>query len=121
MPAPYKKPFAPGDVVWGPDAYHEDDPLLQGMSERPWLIVSNDTYPGQGQQYLVCALTHTPTSIASMVRLDPKDWGKGGTPKPSNLDTETVITLKHGWVTKYSGNLKFGKLQQARRLLKSYL
>ena len=121
MPAPYKKPFAPGDVVWGPDAYHEDDPSLAGMAVRPWLVVSNDSYPGQGLQYLVCGLTHTPTSIASMIPLDPGDWEKGGTPKPSHVDTETVITLKQDWITKYSGTVRFARLQQARKLLKSYL
>lgn len=116
------KRFAPGDVVWGPDAYHEDDPYLAGAGIRPWVVVSNDKYPGQGEQSLVCALTHTPTTaLPSMLPLGKEDWEKGGSPGSRCVDTETVVTLKHSWVTKYSGRLTFGKVKEARKAIQSYL
>lgn len=118
---PFKR-FGPGDVVWGPDAYHEDDPFLQGSGMRPWAILSNDRYPGQGTQYLVCALTHTPTAaLPSMLPLAEGDWERGGSPGSRCLDTETLITLKHAWVAKYSGRLIHAKVRQARKLVQSYV
>lgn len=122
MPPPYREPFRPGDVVWGPDAFHEDDPHLQKRSTRPWLVVSNESFPGQGEQYVCCGLTHNLSKSPAFIVLDPKkDWQEGGTPKPSQIDTETLFTMKQRWITSYSGSVTLAKLQLARKVVKSYL
>lgn len=119
---PSFKRCSPGDVVWGPDADHRRDSRLQGANMRPWLILSNDQFPGQGTHYRACALTHTPTpSLASMLPLAREDWEKGENPGSRSIDTETILTLRHDWIVKYSGRLRYGKLLEARKRNKSYL
>jgi len=117
----FREPFAPGDVVWGPDAFHDNDPHLQRGAVRPWLIVSNDKYPGQGEQYVCCGLTHNLSEQPSSLPIVTEDWELGGTPKPSRIDTETLFTMKQGWITAYAGRLRYARLQQARKVIKSYL
>ncbi|MHB8587112.1 MAG: type II toxin-antitoxin system PemK/MazF family toxin [Thermoplasmatota archaeon] len=120
--ARYHDPFRAGDVVWGPDAYHADDPYLEKAHRRPWLIISSDKFPGSGDQYLCCALTTGVTTGPGFIELNPAaDWEEGGTPKPSQVDTETIMTMKHRWIVDYSGRLTFAKLARARRAIKGYL
>lgn len=119
--ARYQKPFAPGDVVWGPDAYHDDDPYLRGQATRPWLVVANESYPGFGEQYLCCGLTSNVTAGPSFVPLDPgKDWETGGTARRSRIDTETIFTMKHRWILDYSGRVAHSKLREARSRIRAY-
>ena len=121
MPGPYRKPFAAGDVVWGPDAFHDDDPTLRRGGQRPWLVLNNESFPGHGTQYLYCGLTHNLAPAEAFLRLEPKDWEKGGAPLPSQVDTETLFTMKQRWVTDYSGRLSYGKLLEVRRKVKGWL
>lgn len=121
MPARYRHRFEPGDVVWGPDAFHDDDPHLQRQATRPWLVVSNDAFPGQGRQYIVCGLTHNLGRSPGMLPLEPGDWTTGGTPRKSQVDTETLLTMKQEWITDYSGRLSHARLQQARKAIRGYL
>jgi mRNA-degrading endonuclease toxin of MazEF toxin-antitoxin module len=111
--------FAPGDVVWGFDAYHHDDPLLRRGTTRPWIIVSNERYPRFGEQYLCCALTTRSRSTPSLLALQPTDWERGGTPKRSSIDTGTIVTLKQRWIADYSGRVAATRLFEARERLKS--
>ena len=120
-PSRYKSPFAPGDVVWGPDAFHDDDPRLTLGSVRPWLVVSNEALPGHGTQYVCCGLTHNLAGVESFLAIYSNDWEKGGTTEPSQIDTETLFTMKQRWITQYSGRLRFARLQEARRRIRSYL
>lgn len=117
----FREPFEAGDVVWGPDAYHDDDPMLAEAFMRPWLVVSNATFPGHGDQYICCALTSGSAVGPGFVRLKPDDWEKGGTRKSSSVDTETVVTMKHRWITDYSGRLRREQMQPARKLVRGYL
>lgn len=94
---------------------------MEGGGRRPWLVISNDQFPGQGQQYLCCAMTSGITPGASFIPLDPeRDWENGGTTKRSQIDTETLITMKQRWIATYSGRLVPARLSQARRQIKTY-
>lgn len=95
----YKR-FQEGDVVWGPDAYHGDDPFLRGQGMRPWLVLSTEAFPRQGEDYLCCALTSNATRSEHLVPIEDADWEKRGTMKPSQIDPQTLVTLKHDWIAR---------------------
>lgn len=111
---------APGDVVWGPDPYHGDDPLLLGHAFRPWLVLNNQSFPGHGRQYLCCALT-SGTGPASFMVVQTSDWVRGHLGKTAAVDTETVVTIKHHWISRKGGALRREILQGARAKIRSYL
>ncbi len=114
-------PYSVGDVVWGPDAYHDDDPELVTGGQRPWLILSNDAYPGHGEQYLCCAMTSGSGTGAAFVEVKPTHWDQGSMRKKSHIDTETVVTMKHHWITKKQGKVHRDIRQRARKLVISYI
>ena len=90
-------PYARGDVVWAPDAFHDDDTDLAMGAERPWLVVGNERFPHHGAQYLCCALTHNLAVDPDMIRIEPHEWTEGGTRKSSQIDHQTIMTIKHAW------------------------
>lgn len=95
-----ERPFETGDVVWSPDPYHGDDPALAATpAPRPWLILSTSLYPNQGEDYIACALTSNMRADAHAIPLAREDWVKGHPPKPSQIDPQTIMTLKHAWTT----------------------
>lgn len=110
------KRLVPGDVVWAPDLFHDDDPTLAKGGSRPWLVISNEKYPGQakGIQYVCLALTSNLAPHDSMIPLVAKDWEVGGG-KPSQIDCETIQTIKHHWCARYLGRVKSAKLREARK------
>lgn len=116
----YKR-FSEGDVVWGPDAYHDDDPALEGEGIRPWVVLSTDAYPRQGEEYLCCALTSNTRADETLVPLLGSDWEKPGTRKPSQLDPATVVCMKHAWVVRYTGRLAHRPVARARKLILTFL
>src|ERR1051325_11066525 len=91
------KRLVPGDVAWAPDLFHDDDPDLAKGGSRPWLVISNDNYPGQkeGAQYVCIALTSNLAKHDSMAPLEPADSERGGGGKPRPVDTETIQVVKH--------------------------
>lgn len=112
---------AAGDVVWGPDAFHDDDPALTLGNSRPWLIINGPTYPGNGDQYLVCAMTSGSGTGDQFVAVPQDKWTEGMPRKRSFVDTETVFTMKSNWIENAVGTIDRDILQRARRLVKSYL
>lgn len=110
-----------GDVVWGPDPFHDDDPALAGGGHRPWLILSTERFPGQGEDFLCCALTSFMKVDACLVRLEAADWEHGGPTRPSQIDPSTLMTIKRRWVRHRVGSLKPPKVNRARNMVKSYL
>ena len=111
------KRLVPGDVAWAPDLFHDDDPTLAKGGSRPWLVASNDSYPGQkeGAQYVCLALTSNLAQHDSMIPLDPTDWEAGGGGKPRQIDAETVQVVKHHWCASYLGRVKSAKVREARK------
>lgn len=115
------KPFQEGDVVWGPDAYHDDDPTLEEGGIRPWVVLSTGAYPRQGEEYLCCALTSNVRPDETLIPLAQSDWEKPGALKPGQLDPATVVCMKHDWICRYTGRLAHRPLARARKLLVSFL
>jgi len=116
-----RKPYETGDVLWAPDPYHGDDPALALGDARPWLVISTKAYPNQGQDYLCCALTSKERADATLLALDAEDWARGHPRRPSSIDPQTVLTVKHGWVSRYVGRVADAKVNRARNLVKSFL
>ena len=113
----------PGDVVWAPDPFHDDDPELVKGGSRPWVVISNDSYPGQVEkrQYLCCALTSNLAEHPSMLPLAAADWEIGGSRKPGQIDAETVQVLKHHWIARYVGRVRHAKVREARKAVQGWL
>ena len=74
-----------GHVVW-----HDG---LFTLSARPWLVLSDDTHPFHGEEYLVAGLTTT--QRASAIHLADEDWVVGGLPRTSYVSPWVLTTLKH--------------------------
>lgn len=110
-----------GQVIWAPDAFHDDDPELVLGKMRPWLILNNEAYPGHGDQYLCCALTSGSGDGQAFLEIKSKDWTQGHMTKKAFVDTETLATMKHAWIAQKSGRLHRDFVQSARKKIKSYL
>lgn len=81
-----------GDVVWHETPFKTPRP--DGTKPgRPWLIVSNDSHPFHGTEYIVLGMTTTQRSRA--IRVKQSDWREGGTSKTSFISPWFVMTLKH--------------------------
>lgn len=111
-----------GDVVWAPDPYHAGDASMADEDARPWLVISiPQTYPHHGDDYICCALTSVPKpDDANYISLAGKDWLKGGPRKPSWIDTQTLITIKHTWAGGYIGRVSDAQTNRARRIVKGF-
>jgi mRNA interferase MazF len=90
--------FERGDVVYG------DNPFKDESYSRPWLIISNDTQPFQGDQYIVLALT-TKTWHDDRVPITDDDWLDGGTPDSSSILPWSVETLDQDDLDYWQGTL----------------
>jgi len=69
-----------GDVVFGVD------PFDNGKNARPWLIVSDDSHPFYGEQYVALTLT-SKTWYDDGFALRDRDWIRGGMPENSKVMT----------------------------------
>lgn len=118
-----KHRLKPGDVAWAPDLFHDDAPTLAQGAQRPWMVISNDAFPGQVEkrQYLCCALTSNLSPHPSMLALGPADWEIASRGKPSQIDTETVQVVKHHWVSDYLGRVRHAKVREARKAVAAWL
>lgn len=113
--------FRAGDVVLGPDPFHDNDPMLIRGGRRPWVVINSRAYPWHGSNYVCCALTSNPAAIAACVNLQPFDWLKGAPRRPSAVDASTIMTLKHDWIGGYVGRLASTKLDEIRMTVRSFL
>ena len=115
------RPFETGDAILAPDPFHDDDPSLVEGGIRPWVIVSTDAFPVQGTDYLACALTSNPSPGPGRIPLAAADWEKGSSRKASQIDSTTLISLRHDWISGYVGRIAHAKVNRARHLVKSYM
>lgn len=77
-----------GDVVYG------RDPFDNGTEARPWLIVSDDSHPFYGEQYVAFTLT-SKTWYDEGYELRDDDWVRGGMPADSKVVTWGQASLDH--------------------------
>lgn len=79
------------------------------------------TYPHHGADYLCAALTSVPKSDdPNYVPLAAKDWIKGGPPKASWIDTQTLLTIKHSWTDGWIGRVSDANANRARRIIRNF-
>ena len=91
--------FDRGDVLYG------DDPFKGEEYARPWLVVSDETHPYHGEQYIILALT-TRTWHDDLVEIPEAAWLKGGTPERSRVVPWSVETLEHDDIQHWQGSLE---------------
>lgn len=113
-------PYRAGDVVWGPDPYHFDDPELDGLGGRPWVVISTPRFPAQGRAYICCALTSSNRRDPSLMLLLPGDWEVGGVPKPSRIDLLTVMVVTDSWTSLHIGRLDPAKVARVQTVVRGY-
>ncbi|WP_210425008.1 type II toxin-antitoxin system PemK/MazF family toxin [Halorussus halobius] len=77
-----------GDVAFGVD------PFGNGKNARPWVIVSDDTHPFYGEQYVALTLT-SKTWYDDGVELRDDHWVRGGMPEDSKVVTWGLGSLAH--------------------------
>lgn len=102
------------DVVYGADPFKGED------YARPWLVISNETHPFHGEQYVVLALT-TRTWHDGLVEIQADEWTEGGTPKSSRVIPWSVETLDHGDVDHRQGTLDSEVVNRAVDELTNYV
>ncbi|MDG5817418.1 type II toxin-antitoxin system PemK/MazF family toxin [Natronococcus sp. A-GB7] len=102
------------DVCYGADPFKGDD------YARPWLIISNEQHPFQGEQYVVLALT-TRTWHDGFVRISEDEWIEGGTPKPSSIVPWSVETIERGDIEFRQGRIESSLVDGTVAELTDYL
>lgn len=88
-------PYRRGDVVWHPAPFRDGG--------RPYVVLSDDTHPFYGEEYVVVGVTTTERERA--VALAPETWTEGGAPKQSWVSPWYVLTVKHATITDRLGRL----------------
>lgn len=85
------------DVFWAPD------PFRRGSNPRLWLVLTADTLPFPGEEYLCAALT---TSDLSANHKVGDDWVTGRNPTKTSYCSPWVIgTVKHRAVANPQGQI----------------
>lgn len=92
-----------GDVVYG------RDPFENGTTARPWLLVSDDSHPFYGEQYIALTLT-SKSWYDEGYELRDGDWLRGGMPKQSKVVTWGYASPAHDDFDgdRWQGTLKNG-------------
>lgn len=106
--------FERGDVVYGADPFKGED------YARPWLIISNQTHPFHGDQYIVLALT-TKTWHDGLIAIDDDAWVEGSTPKPSSVIPWSVETIEQSDIEYWQGTLAEAVVNEATTILVAYV
>jgi mRNA-degrading endonuclease toxin of MazEF toxin-antitoxin module len=73
------------------------------QSGRPWPVVSSETHPFHGEEYVVCGITTT--ERAGVVALPDEAWAIGGLPRTSYVSPWFLTTLKHADIDRGVGEL----------------
>lgn len=102
------------DVVYGADPFKGDE------YARPWLIISNERHPFQGDQYVVLALT-TKSWHDGLVEIPDEEWIEGGTPKRSSVVPWSVETLERGDIEHWQGTIGSTTVNEAVSRLSEYV
>lgn len=106
--------FERGDVAWHP-APSKDDP----DAGRPFVVLSDDRHPFDGEEYLVAALTTVPRPEALPVA--ETEWVNGGTPRDSYVSPWYVMSLKRANFDAGIGTLRETTVDRIARESTRYL
>lgn len=90
--------FESGDVFWAPD------PSRTGGNPRPWLVLTAETIPYPGEDYICAALTLS--DLPDNVEVRAEDWVAGNdSDKQSYCSPWVLATVKHDAVAGAQGYL----------------
>lgn len=103
-----------GDVVEVGDPFNEDNPT------RPFVIVSTDSHPFHGEQYVAMTLT-TRTWYDGIVSLSDEDFLEGEVPKDSSIVPWGLVSPDHADVLDRFGRLESEPVDEAVDRLQRYL
>ncbi|MGM0399515.1 MAG: type II toxin-antitoxin system PemK/MazF family toxin [Halobacteriota archaeon] len=102
-----------GTVVFATDPFKAD-------AGRPFLVISTETTPFHGEQYITFALT-TRTWHDDGIRVSAEEWVSGGAPKPSSIMPWSVNAVAAEWISHEQGRLREEIVRRAIDRLQSYL
>lgn len=110
--------FEPGDVVWHEAPYKST--RSDGTSpQRPWLVVSNDSHPFQGTEYVVLGMTTS--GRQNEIAVEERHWRVGGTSKRGHVSPWYAMTLKHRSIAYRVGTVAEEIVDRAVDELQAYL
>lgn len=94
------------------------DPFKTG-GRRPFVLISNQTHPFQGTEYIAATLTTTERDEA--IALSDNDWEIGSSPRDSYVSPWGVMTLKDTEIDRRVGRLQSTVLKQIADELYGYV
>ena len=103
--------FDRGHVVW-------HDGLFRGTG-RPWLVVSSEDHPFQGEEYIVVGITTT--DRPGETELTDDAWSVGGLPRSSYVAPWFLTTLKHAEIDRGVGKLTEEVINNVLNDVRGYL
>ena len=103
-----------GDVVRSVDPFK-----LGEDSQRPWLIVSNDSHPFGDEQFVTVAVSTK--KYEDSVTLEPDVWSVGGVPQQSFVSPWAVHSPRVEDVVAWQGRVTDGFVTRVIDELESYL
>jgi mRNA-degrading endonuclease toxin of MazEF toxin-antitoxin module len=86
---------------------------------RPYLVVSNDTLPFSGEEYIALGITTTERSAA--IELTDARFRQGELPRTSYVSPWAVVTLKDDAIDSQPALLDDNTVETARSELLTYL
>lgn len=101
-----------GHVVEGPD-------LFGPHSHRPYVRVSDETHPFEGEEALYATVTTTRRTAA--IRLTADTFASGGLPRESYANPWTIATIKHADVAGVEGRLTEDVTDRIARATAGYM
>lgn len=101
--------FERGDVVWS----------AHNFGNRPFLIVSDDSHPFHGEEYIAIGITTTERTEAIPIPDDA--WHTGSLPRESYISPWFVVSLKHANIERGVGRLRIPQIQAAINQLTEYI
>lgn len=94
------------------------DPFKSG-GRRPFVLISNQTHPFQGTEYIAATLTTTEWDEA--IALSNDDWEIGSSPSDSYVSPWAVMTLKDAAIDRRVGRLRATVLEEIVEELDGYI
>jgi mRNA-degrading endonuclease toxin of MazEF toxin-antitoxin module len=95
-----------------------EDPL-GNSPKRPYLILSNDSVPFYGQEYIAAVITTTARTEA--IELTTNRFEKGRLPRTSYVSPWSVLTLKDRMITKQPAKATDETVDTVRQEMNAYL
>lgn len=103
-----------GDVVRSSDPFKLGDD-----KQRPWLVVSNDSHPFGGEQYIAVAISTK--EYADSLALSEEIWEVGGVPRESFVSPWAVHSPRQEDFVAWQGTLTEEFVQRVVERVESYL